>query len=99
MVRVNSTYTFGDLITLSGASKNEVSSWVQRGLIRPDIQDTTGTGTHRTFGFLDVFEACVARKLNQLPGGIPLVTLSLILDVLRLATESAELTGAPWGHF
>lgn len=92
-------YTFGDLVIHSGASKHEVTGWVQKGLIRPDVQETTGSGAHRTFGFLDVFEACVARRLNQIPGGMPIVTLSHALDVLRFEAEASAAQPTPWGAF
>ena len=81
------SYTFSDLVMYSGASKNEVTNWVQKNLIRPDVKATAGTGDHRTFGFLDVFEACVARKLNQIPGGIPLATLDTAFAAIRAETE------------
>lgn len=89
------SYTFRDLATYSGASKNEVTNWVQKGLIRPDVKDTSGTGDHRTFGFLDVFEACVVRKLNQIPGGMPLVTVANALSRIRFET----VMGNAWALF
>jgi hypothetical protein len=96
---VHCAYTFRDLVTYSGASKNEVTSWVQRGLIRPDVQDTTGTGRHRAFGFHDVLEACIAARLNRIPGGMPLVTISHALDVLRFEAEASASQPTPWGAF
>lgn len=93
------SYTFADLVTFSECSPNEAKHWVQQGVIRPDIRESTGTGAHRAFGFLDVFEASVARKLNQIPGGMPIARLSNILDVLRFEVESSTLIPTPWGAF
>jgi len=91
------TYSFADLITHSGASRSEIKNWVSKKIIRPDVRDThAGTGDHRTFGFLDIFEGCIGHGLNQLPGGMPVVPLSLALDRVRF--ESA-LAGSPWRAF
>src|SRR4051812_25240062 len=89
-------YSFSDLVRLSGASKNEVTNWVQKKLIRPDIADSTGTGVHRAFSFLDGFEACALQRLNQLPGGMPTAAMAAALDALRFATA---LRDTPWGEF
>jgi hypothetical protein len=90
------SYGFADLVTFSRASANEAKTWVQKGLIRPTIQDTTGTGDRRRFGFLDVFEARVACELNRIPGGIPTAALAMALAVVR--AETTDL-GSPWGEF
>lgn len=92
-------YSFRDLATHSGASKNEVTKWVQKGLIRPDVRDTTGTGTHRVFGFLDLFEACVLRKLNQVPGTLPTLWLAWSLEAIRMATALDLILETGWSRF
>src|SRR5262245_2586006 len=91
------TYSFGDLVRLSGASRNEMTNWVQTGLIRADISDTPGTGINRAFSFLGLLEACVLQKLNQLPGGMPTAAMGAALEVLRVATALGDAT--PWGQF
>lgn len=92
-------YAFRDLVTYSGASSNEVTKWVQNGLIRADISDTTGTGKHRRFGFLDVFEACVLQKLNQIPGVVPGLWLSWGLETIRMAIEIDLIVETGWSRF
>ena len=89
-------YQFADLVTIPEASRSEITHWVQTKVIRPDIRETSGTGQHRTFGFLDLLEACVARRLNQLPGGMTTVQLSQALDCLRF---EASLDDTPWRRF
>lgn len=89
-------YSFADLVTHSLADGSAAKHWVQTNTIRPDIEGTTGTGKHRTFGFLDVFEACVAHQLNRLPGGMPVRVLSSAFDRLRF---EAALVERPWREF
>ena len=89
-------YSFGQLVSLSGLTSNEAKNMVQKRIIRPDVQDTSGTGTHRVFGFLDVFEGSVLQRLNQIPGGIP--TLALAAALVRLRFETAS-DNTPWSRF
>lgn len=77
-------YAFRDLIQFSGSDKNPVTNWVQKGAIPADEGDTSGTGIRRAFSFFNVFEACIAHQLNQLPGGMPIRELTLALDAIRL---------------
>lgn len=93
------SYTFTELVALSGDSTNTNKNLVQKGVIRPDIKGTKGTGDHRTFGFLDVFEACVAAKLNQIPGGMPTFAVSLALDGIRFDTALGDITLTRWAAF
>jgi hypothetical protein len=76
-------YTFGDLVRYSGASKSNITNWVQKGVIKPDVATTRGTGDHREFGFLDLLQARVAHDLNQLPGGMPSYDLAEAIGVLE----------------
>lgn len=84
------SYTLSDLVKYSGATRNQVQNWVQKSVIVPDLASTSGTGEHREFGFRDVFEAAVARRLNQIPGGIPTRELSLALDAIRAEEPSSR---------
>lgn len=89
-------YQFRDLVGISGASRHEVDSWVRKGAITPDIASSTGTGVRREFSFLDLFETCVARELNQLVGGgLSVQMIQLALDALRYRSDprSPELNG------
>jgi hypothetical protein len=91
------SYAFAELITFTGASRSEVTHWSQSKLIRPDVEDSGGTGEPRRFGFLDLVEGGVVRRLNQLPGGCPIVHMAHALEVLRF--EAALPGGSPWRRF
>ena len=89
-------YAFRDLVANSGASRNEMVNWVQRRVISPGVGDTAGTGVHRRFDFFNNLEACVAEKLNRLPGGMPSRELTLALDAIRQAAYPALDPGDRW---
>jgi len=97
------TYTFADLATYSQAPPNQVKNWVQTRIIRPDVHDTSGSGSHRKFSFLDVLEACIATKLYELPGSMPTAHVGWALDVLRIATQGFRVahgtTHDDWRRF
>jgi hypothetical protein len=103
MLAMARAYTFQELhdVThaLAGTSRNANKNLVQTGTIRADVKATSGTGDPRRFGFLDVFEAIVAGKLMQIPGGMPTAALSVALAALRAETEMGEIWGSPWGTF
>jgi hypothetical protein len=51
--------------SFSGVEQRTVQLWTERGLISPDIADTSGTGQRRLYGVLNCIEIGIIRSLAQ----------------------------------
>jgi DNA-binding transcriptional MerR regulator len=86
------SYTFAEVVRVSGATKSNVTHWAREGLIRPALEQTTGTGHHRRFGFGNLVEARLAKHLNA--GGMPIAHMSVLLDHVRFIDEASRAVAA-----
>ena len=93
-------YRFADLITYSGLTANEAKHVVVQRVIRADLKRTKGSGAHATYGFFDLFEACLVHRIYQLPGGTPIIALGHMIDAIRVCTQLDATLGTPgWAAF
>ena len=51
--------------SFSGVGQRTVQLWTERGLISPDVADTTGTGQRRLYSFLNCVEIGIIQSLAQ----------------------------------
>jgi hypothetical protein len=51
--------------SFSGVEQRTVQLWTERGLISPDIADTTGTGQRRLYGVLNCIEIGIIQSLAK----------------------------------
>jgi hypothetical protein len=85
------SYSFSDLITYSGLTRNQAKHLVQSKVIRADLKRARGPGAYAVYGFLDVFDASIAGRLYALPGGWPMHAVANALIGLELLTEIEDL--------
>jgi hypothetical protein len=83
------TYTFTDLVSVSGATKSNITHWAREGVIQPVVQQTSGTGHHRKFGFRNIVEARLAQHLNR--AAIPVSLMALLMEQVRFIDEASLL--------
>jgi len=50
---------------IAGVPQRTVQSWTEKGLIIPDISDTTGTGDRRRYSITNVIELAVLKALSR----------------------------------
>jgi len=50
---------------IAGVPQRTVQSWTEKGLIIPDISDTTGTGDRRRYSIVNVIELAVIKALSR----------------------------------
>jgi DNA-binding transcriptional MerR regulator len=77
------SYTLPQLSKLLDVHYRTLHSWVERGLLPPSIQQSSGTGTPNLFDRRDAVAACVLADLRA--AGVP-------LDLMRQAVERLRET-------
>jgi DNA-binding transcriptional MerR regulator len=58
-------YTLPHLAKVVDVHYRTLHSWVERGLLCPSVQESSGTGTHNLFSEEDAVMACVLADLRQ----------------------------------
>lgn len=58
-------YTLPQLSKLLDINYRTLHSWVERGLLRPGVQQSSGTGTRNLFSEQDALTACILADLRQ----------------------------------
>lgn len=79
---MHSTFTFGDILRLTGAQRTQLIYWTQAGLITAGIRAGDGPGHHRVFNYRDVVEVAVATALGR--HGVKLPTIRAALKAARV---------------
>jgi DNA-binding transcriptional MerR regulator len=51
--------------SFSGVPSRTIQSWAERGLIFPEVADTTGTGSRRLYSFLNCIEIGIIKALTE----------------------------------
>lgn len=59
------TYTLPQLSKALDVQYRTLHSWVERGLLRPGIQKSSGTGTRNLFNQQDAVMACILAELRE----------------------------------
>jgi DNA-binding transcriptional MerR regulator len=62
-----------DVCRKIGVPSRQVIHWAETGLIRPDIADTSGTGTARRYSKRNLLEFIIVRELTELGLTVPRV--------------------------
>jgi hypothetical protein len=80
------TYSFRDLMQLTGASRSHLTHWLKQGVVSADVAEGSGPGHHRQFGFFNLIEAHVAERLSgiNLPAGLMGFTLTYLRGLEEL---------------
>jgi len=75
------SYTFADVMRITGATKSEMTHWTREGIVGADIAPGGGPGRHRKFAFLNLLEASIAVELNRL--GAPVYVIRSLVSYVR----------------
>lgn len=67
--------------SFSGVPARTVQSWAERGLITPEISDTTGTGSRRLYSVLNCIEIGIIKALTE--SRLSLKFVKKALDYIR----------------
>jgi len=71
---------------LVGISYRQLDYWARTGLITPSVQTAQGSGTQRLYGFTDVVQLKVVKRL--LDAGMSLKKIRSAMDILRDQLQS-----------
>jgi len=63
--KVVESFTFGEVVKLSGVKARTLDHWATTGFLSPSVRKADGTGTRRVYSFSDVLAARVARELRS----------------------------------
>ena len=78
-------FSFGTALRVTGARRNQLTSWLDKGLIKADVAEAGGRGKHRRFSLLNLIQIAAACELAKfrLPG----VAMSRALPKVRKALK------------
>lgn len=71
---------------LVGINYRQLDYWARTGLIRPSVQTAQGSGTQRLYGFSDIVQLKVVKRL--LDAGMSLNKIRSAMDILREQLQS-----------
>jgi DNA-binding transcriptional MerR regulator len=74
-------YRAPQVCNLVGITYRQLDYWARTGLIQPSIQTAHGSGTQRRYGFTDVVQLKVVKRL--LDAGMSLKKIRTAMDILR----------------
>jgi len=74
-------YRAPQVCNLVGITYRQLDYWARTGLIQPSIQTAQGSGTQRRYGFTDVVQLKVVKRL--LDAGMSLKKIRTAMDILR----------------
>jgi DNA-binding transcriptional MerR regulator len=78
-------YTLPELSKLTEVQYRTLHSWVERGLLQPSVQQSTGTGTRNLFDDRDAVTACVLTDLRA--AGVNFDLLQQAAERIRAADD------------
>jgi DNA-binding transcriptional MerR regulator len=81
-------YTLPQLSRLLDVQYRTLHSWVERGLLEPSVQQSSGTGTRNLFDDRDALTACVLADLRA--AGVRFELLQQAADRLRKNDEALD---------
>jgi hypothetical protein len=91
------TYTFADVMRLTGATKSHLTHWLKEGIIDAAVSPGAGPGYHRRFSFFNLVEAAIALEMNRL--GAPAYAVKNIVSYVRwLEKKGSRDAKEPWEH-
>jgi hypothetical protein len=59
------SYTFSDVVRVSGVTGPTVNAWLKKGVLVADVEDSIGRGRPRRFAFGNLIEARVIARLHN----------------------------------
>jgi len=77
----DSTFLTGEAGSFSDVPKRTVQYWTEKGLITPEIADTTGTGSKRLYSVFNCFEIAIIKSLTR--SRLSLKFIKKVMDFLR----------------
>jgi DNA-binding transcriptional MerR regulator len=83
---IDDGYRAPQVCKLVGISYRQLDYWARTGLITPSIQTAQGSGTQRRYGFTDIVQLKVVKRL--LDAGMSLKRIRSAMDILRDQLES-----------
>lgn len=78
----NRTYTTSEIAAIIGKTIHKTISYINRGYIKPSIQDASGHGSKRLWSYLDVVRMCLIERLEDLG-----VSVAKLRKVSQSATD------------
>ena len=87
-------YRFADVLKHTGATRSQLIYWTHEALITPDIEDTAGTGHHRTFSFRNLVQVRIAALLAS--RGLSVKAINFVLRALRLSPSVTQYPEIAW---
>lgn len=72
------SYSFRELMAVSGATRKEISDWIKRGIIT--AERSPGSGYHRRYTWQNVVEATTAKGISRY---LRAATIASMLDRIR----------------
>jgi DNA-binding transcriptional MerR regulator len=81
-------YTLPQLSALLDVQYRTLHSWVERGLLRPGLQQSTGTGTRNLFDYRDALTACILAELRAV--GVNFKLLEQAAERLRESDDALQ---------
>ena len=88
-------YSLRDVCARLEIPPRRVIDWVEKAVVRPDMADTSGSGTPRLYSETNLLEFAVARELVAV--GITVRRVSELLQLLRRETRAHQR--ALWAEF
>jgi hypothetical protein len=80
-------FSFRQVYELAGIPRTTLINLTSKQVIRPDLEESTGTGHHRRFSFYNIFEASLAYSLTEL--GVQHYGIAQVLRYLRALAGDA----------
>ena len=74
-------YRAPQVCNLVGITYRQLDYWARTGLITPSLQKATGSGSQRLYGFADIVQLKVVKRL--LDAGMSLKKIRKAMDILR----------------
>jgi hypothetical protein len=81
-------YTFGEVLSFTGASRSQGIHLTAKRIIAPDFGDSAGTGHHRRFSFYNLVEYALAADLARV--GVESYAIGIVLRHLRWLIGDAK---------
>jgi DNA-binding transcriptional MerR regulator len=83
---VEAGYRAPQVCNLVGITYRQLDYWARTGLITPSIQSASGSGSQRRYGFGDIVQLKVVKRL--LDAGMSLKKIRTAMDILREQLQS-----------
>ena len=96
----DTSFLAGKAGSFSGVPLRTVQSWVEKGLLTPDIADTTGTGSKRLFSVWNCIEIGIIKSLADSRISMKLIKeiIKEIMDFLRTKWNIPDGLSVPAGE-